>query len=339
VPAGGEALVGVFEVELLPGCPSPGAVPVSVELLAENGLTVTLDYTITVGPWFDDCETHRGWTLGAIDDNATSGHWVRADPVGTTNAGGEPVQPEDDHTPAPGVMCFVTGNAAPGSSAGANDVDGGWTTLQSPIFDLSDATAATLTYWRYYTNDRGNNPGEDPWSVIVSDDGEDWSYLEYTHSSTNAWVELSFDLSHHVAFTDFFQVRFIASDTGAGALVEAAVDDFTLDVTRRSPIGVEPGAVEAVRTASGFVAIRPNPFNPTTTIDFRVGAATRVSLRLYDVGGRMVRTLVDGMTTAGEHTIVFDGTSSAGASLASGIYFLRLETPEIMQVRQIALVK
>ena len=71
----------------------------------------------------------------------------------------------------------------------------------------------------------------------------------------------------------------------------------------------------------------------------QVGEVSAVKLSIYDVHGRLVRTLVDGMVEAGSHTVLFDGKNAAGARLASNVYFLRLVTPAIMQVRQVTLVK
>jgi flagellar hook assembly protein FlgD len=53
----------------------------------------------------------------------------------------------------------------------------------------------------------------------------------------------------------------------------------------------------------------------------------------------MVRSILDGVITPGEHTVDFDGRDSAGNSLPSGIYFVRMETPEVMQIRQVTLLK
>ena len=64
-------------------------------------------------------------------------------------------------------------------SVGFDDVDGGKTTLLSPFFDLSDETEALVTYWRWYTNNVGDNPGTDRWIVeISSNNGLDWEVLE-----------------------------------------------------------------------------------------------------------------------------------------------------------------
>jgi M6 family metalloprotease-like protein len=71
----------------------------------------------------------------------------------------------------------------------------------------------------------------------------------------------------------------------------------------------------------------PNPFNPVTKISFTVPAgAERVSLIVYDVAGRLVRTLVDGSLPAGPNTVSWNGTDASGRHLSSGVYFARLST-------------
>jgi hypothetical protein len=64
----------------------------------------------------------------------------------------------------------------------------------------------------------------------------------------------------------------------------------------------------------------PNPFNPSTTIRFQVAAATHVTLKVYDVLGREVASLVDEEKTGGEYRVTFDA-----ANVASGVYFYRLQ--------------
>ncbi len=78
----------------------------------------------------------------------------------------------------------------------------------------------------------------------------------------------------------------------------------------------------------------PNPFNPTTTIGYDLPSASQVSLKVYDVVGREVATLVNEAQAAGEHTATFNG-----ANLASGIYFYRLQAGNFVQTRKMLLVK
>lgn len=68
----------------------------------------------------------------------------------------------------------------------------------------------------------------------------------------------------------------------------------------------------------------PNPFNPTTTIRFALPVSSEVMLRVYDVVGREVATLAEGIREAGYHTVVWNGQSISGTPMASGVYFFRL---------------
>lgn len=69
----------------------------------------------------------------------------------------------------------------------------------------------------------------------------------------------------------------------------------------------------------------PNPLNPTTEIRYALASRSAVRLRVYDVSGRMVRSLIDGrIEPRGEHVMVWDGRSDEGRSVGSGVYFARL---------------
>ncbi|MDZ7291297.1 MAG: beta-propeller fold lactonase family protein [candidate division KSB1 bacterium] len=83
----------------------------------------------------------------------------------------------------------------------------------------------------------------------------------------------------------------------------------------------------------------PNPFNPTTLIKYDLPKATHVTITIYDVLGRRVRTLVDKLMDAGYHSRIWDGRNDKGAPVTSGIYFYRLHTTEFMKVRKMALLQ
>ncbi|MBT3316964.1 T9SS type A sorting domain-containing protein [bacterium] len=176
--------------------------------------------------FYHDMESDSGWTIGAAGDDATTGIWTRVDPNGVVE-GATQIAPEDDATPDPGTMCFITGQSPPGSAQGTEDVDGGTTTLLSPVFDLNGYNDVTVSYRRWYTNDTGFGPGEDFWVVEVSDGGS-WVELENTTSSDRSWSLQSFALDGLIGMTSTVQFRFIASDYGNGSVVEAGVDEFTV---------------------------------------------------------------------------------------------------------------
>ncbi len=78
---------------------------------------------------------------------------------------------------------------------------------------------------------------------------------------------------------------------------------------------------------SSLLVATPNPFNPVTTIRFevRAGQDLHVNLSIYDIGGRMVRTLQNGPLDWGKHSLVWDGRNDTGQPVASGIYTARLD--------------
>jgi hypothetical protein len=78
----------------------------------------------------------------------------------------------------------------------------------------------------------------------------------------------------------------------------------------------------------------PNPFNPATTISFSLPHSGNVSLRVFDLLGREVATLVNGFTTAGSHEVQFDATN-----FASGVYLYKLTSGDFTQVKKMTLMK
>jgi hypothetical protein len=316
-------------------CPSPFIVYLRVTLTGDYGFTGTVQIPIQIGGFLDDVEANRGWTAGATDDTALRGLWLRANPVGTTN-GGNVVQPEDDHTSALGLNCFVTGNGRPGESADSSCVRGGRTTLLTPVFDLHGVETATMSYWFWYTNNRGNNPGVDFWDVeITNDGGQNWVPIEHSTESTNAWVQRNYNLATFISLTGQVQIRFVASESGSGALVEGLVDDFILSVTDSQ---ADVAVVGSSPLAFSIDRVLPNPAQGPAEIRYRVPNQTAVSLGIYDVAGRLVRTLADGAIGAGEHQVRWDRKTNSGARAGAGVYFVRMHAGGNTQVRQITLI-
>ncbi len=170
----------------------------------------------------DEMEIDQGWTVGGAGDAATAGLWVRADPVGTT------AQPEDDHT-VTGVRCWITGNGAVGGAVGAADIDGGQTTLTSPVFDATVVDTPYISYWRWYSNNAGAAPNEDSMPVEISNNGgTTWVSLEVVSENAGAWVQKNFRIADVLAPTSAMRIRFRASDVLSGSVVEAGVDDVKL---------------------------------------------------------------------------------------------------------------
>jgi hypothetical protein len=333
VPIEGQSAMTPFRIRVRQECPNPYQLSLRVNLTGDYGFTGSMQFQVSVGGFLDDAEVSRGWTLGGADDGATSGVWIQADPIGTTE-GGYAVQLEDDHSSLPGVKCYVTGNGTVGGPADEADVDGGATTLLSPIFDLHAVPAASVDYWVHYSNDLGANPGMESWLVQVTDNGTDWVDLENTTQSTSGWVQRHFDLASYVALSSQVQLRFIASEGIPGSLVEAMIDDFRMVVAE--PVA----AVDGQDATLGFAlqGVSPNPAHGAAEIRFRAPANTSLEVTVYDVAGRLVRSLVSGAVAGGETRISWDRTSDTGRRLGSGVYFVRLSGPGFNEVRSVTLL-
>jgi hypothetical protein len=270
----------------------------------------------------DAFEADPGYSIGAPGDAATTGLWAWGDPVGSYSVG-TPVQPEDDHSD-PGIRCYFTGNAAIGAGPGSNDVDGGRTTLTSASFDATSAGAVKplIEYWRWYSNDQGGAPSTDLWRVHISNDGGvTWAEVESTTVSTAGWERAVFFIEDHVAPSADMKLRWIAADEGAGSLVEAGVDDLrVLDFSSVTAIDAEAGPRFALSAAA------PNPFAALTRLRFTLPGPAATRVRVYDVNGRLVRTLRDGVLPAGPHGVEWDGRDAHAREMPNGVYFVRLSS-------------
>ncbi len=114
---------------------------------------------------------------------------------------------------------------------------------------------------------------------------------------------------------------------------EVAVYQFTGTTGVESPEGDVPAA--GLRLMQNF----PNPFNPSTTIRYSVPARSHVRLGVYDVTGREVAVLHNGVRASGSHELSWDGTDGGGRPLSTGVYFLRLDAGGGTKTSKIMLVK
>lgn len=106
----------------------------------------------------------------------------------------------------------------------------------------------------------------------------------------------------------------------------------TLAFELGGPAGVEPGAGQSMIEITGAY---PNPGGMTTVIGFLAERETRVELRVFDVEGRLVTTLLSGVVSEGRHSAAWDGTDSSGARPGPGLFFVRLEAGSSVETRKL----
>lgn len=175
------------------------------------------------GPLFDDLEINRGWRRDPDGtDTATSGRWEVGDPQPTLASG-----PKQPGSTVSGVRALVTGALA-GSSAGANDVDGGTTTIRSrPILLPVDAAELGPLTFRYsFAHSAGSSPADHLRVHVEAADGSRTLVFEEVGGAEDddaAWGSAWIGMERWAGQ----EVRLVvsATDAGRGNLVEAAIDD------------------------------------------------------------------------------------------------------------------
>lgn len=301
----------------------------------------TLPYQFGVGIAARDSNQFEGattgWAIGNNSgDNTTKGIWIQAVPIqssvmGTVNSGSLICQTGADHTSGTG-KCLVTGNAlAPTQVITTNAVLKGKTTVISPAFDLTGYTAPVIEYYRWFSNDRGQNPRKDQWLVQVRDTNNIfWKNVDQTYQSDYSWRRRIFGVKQYLPTALNVQVKFTANDATNGSLpnqgqsvVEAAVDDFFIyDNASNSSTGVPnvPTADKAM--------IYPNP--AADVINVSLPDKMNGTIGMYDVTGK----------------VIFEQPTSAGNSLyhintsqlPSGQYLLVIKSANTIQTKKVTVM-
>jgi hypothetical protein len=129
--------------------------------------------------------------------------------------------------------------------------------------------------------------------------------------------------------------------TEDGLLTVIEPEDAGSSAARKAISLRSEGRTKGERSPTDYVLLQnfPNPFNPETTIRFGLPEPVHARLLVYDVGGRLVRTLVQKTLPAGMHRVIWDGRDLDGRRVTSGVYFYRLEAGAFVQVKRMVLLE
>jgi hypothetical protein len=172
--------------------------------------------------------------------------------------------------------------------------------------------------------------------VEVSLNGSDWESVWTKSGNWDSWRKELVPLSSHAG--QHVYLRFRLSDQSTDD--ELTDPGWTLDNIRIfSGMASENDDPESPAIYSALYPNYPNPFNPETTISFSLSHAEKASLKIFNLKGQLIKTLVNGELSKGEHKIVWKGTDDNGDQVGSGIYLYRLDTPGYTKSYKMVLMK
>jgi hypothetical protein len=257
-------------------------------------------------------------------------------------SGGDPAVDIDD-------IVYLINYIFAGGPAPCADCDGGTPVLKSSM------GSATLSLLGNGTNDRNVTT-----LAFSSDQETQGLQLEFETSGDVLNLTASSTLNGIQVFSGWVDGRFKVGllDMQGQAMIPAGKSDIltlsysgdgeielvkTIAVAKgggRLDVTITKGASETTLPRDfSLEQNHPNPFNPSTEISFSLPVTSQVRLDVFNIMGQKVTTLVKGSLPAGKHTVVWDGKSLAGETVASGVYFYKIEAAGFTDVKKMLLMK
>lgn len=262
-----------------------------------------------------------GWTHGGAQDD-----WQIGAPAGLA---------EDPATAYAGTQIAGTDLSGLGANAGRyENLCESW--LESPALDCSDASQVRLSFARKLSVERSNGGSWDYARVQVNG-ATIWESPSGANLNDPAWTLQTLDISAAADGNPSVRVRFTMHSDGSVIFGGWNLDDILVTGIVPQPIVGVPTIVPAGRAL--LHANAPNPGRPVTTLRFHLPECDRVTLNIYDIRGRLVRTLVRGNLDAGDHEVDWDGRTTSGAPSPVGVYLYRLTTSTTEQTRKLMLLR
>jgi photosystem II stability/assembly factor-like uncharacterized protein len=220
------------------------------------------------------------------------------------------------------------------------------------VFNL-DSVGWNDAYFRIFSNDASDWLGDVAYSMATT-------YVP--HLTVYHWYCPSCDWSDHASYWSYGFDAIVGIEPWDPAPPQHHTPGDTLglmdmalvaDVTKISISTIATVAgVDTTFTAAGedpsvsgallthrLCAAEPNPFNPSTTLRFSIPSEQNVHLQVFDIRGRLVRTLVNERLPAGTHSTVWDGSDALGHECSSGVYFYRMEASAFTDTKKMVMLK
>ena len=237
---------------------------------------------------------------------------------------------------------------------GSPCIDGGFDTLSTyyPLFDLDnnyriwdgDGNGSGIIDIGVYEYGSQYIGGIDGTVYIYDTEEEPLDYVLLKINNQNSQFEFAdslgffhFDLPPGIY--DIYASRVFCEDVVIEDIevVEGQVTQVDFEMINITDITDNPISLSPPKHI--FMYNYPNPFNPSTTIVYQLQQAENISLKIYDVTGRLIKTIVDENKEAGYYNVVWDGTDQSGKAVSSGVYMYALHAGDYTETRKCLLLK
>jgi choice-of-anchor B domain-containing protein len=235
---------------------------------SNNSMTVTL----TEG-YYDDFALDLGWT---ITGDASTGMWERGEPIGTSNGNSNP---EFDSPFGCRDLAMITGNG--GNGADFDDIDYGYTQMESPSFDVSAMSDPHVNYFKWFYCKYGPYPEDDSLLIYLSDGSSKVLIDSMTFASNNQseWLDTSIRILDHMGITNPLSLIVYAADLDTFInITEAAFDHFYIS---------EGNAQGTIEPLVRNVDLYPNPNQGIFTLSSNLNIGR---LDVYAIDGRLIES-------------------------------------------------
>ncbi|MBD3348068.1 MAG: T9SS type A sorting domain-containing protein [Candidatus Eisenbacteria bacterium] len=323
-----------YSVTVLPDCPGLHEIVFDVSVGADWGYGSSHQFSLLTsgGDFADDIESGEGeWTHGSVTPGFID-EWH--------------IDTYRYHSSGHSWKFGGTGSNGYGDSA-----DGGL--VMRPMC-IGANGQLSFWHWMYAEEESGTSAWDCGLVEYTIDGGATWDVLHpdtpYSHaknynpanplpegtpcwSGSFTWRQETFDLSAYAGET--IQIRFrFASDgyvTEEGWYVDdiELTSDSSTDVADAGEMPIEFGLKQNV----------PNPFNPVTVIQYQLPQPAHVRLDIYNVAGKLVRTVVDERQEAGYRSVTWNGRDENGHRVASGVYLYRMQAADHVSKKMMVLLK
>jgi len=194
--------------------------------------------------------------------------------------------------------------------------------------NVSSMPVTILSFYHRYNIDILDNAYVD----VSSDNGVTWNSIKYYYGIQNEWKQEVLDITELANASTTFKIRFSVV-TNTNTVADGWYVD-NIKISNYPDALTSTGNNQQIPLRFGLEQNYPNPFNPSTVIKYQVPENVNVKLVIYDMLGKVVKTVVNEHKTAGSYEVTFDAKG-----LASGMYFYKMEAGDFSEVKKMMFIK